>query len=48
MPRYRYEGKFKCDNCGKQFIKKGTCKPKVCPGCSADKALLKLVGKQEL
>jgi len=48
MPNYRYEGKFKCSSCNKTFTKKGTCRPKVCPVCNADKLELKLISKKEL
>lgn len=48
MPKYKYEGKFKCNGCNKTSIKKGTCRPKICPSCGGDKALLKLVSKREL
>jgi len=48
MPKYRYQGKFKCSKCGKITIKKGTCYPKVCPSCGADKTALNLIDKKEL
>lgn len=48
MPKYKYEGKFECSDCGKKSIKKGTCRPKVCPICNANKSALKLISKKEL
>ena len=48
MPKYKYQGKFRCDNCNKTFVKKGSCRPKVCPACGADKSKLKLINKQEI
>jgi len=48
MSKYRYEGKFKCSNCSEIFTKKGTCRPKACPSCNADKLELKLINKKEL
>ena len=45
MPKYKYEVKFKCDSCNKSSIKKGTCRPKACSNCGADKTLLKLISQ---
>ena len=48
MPKYKYQGKFKCEACGKKFTKNGTCCPKFCPSCGGDKALLKLISQSRL
>lgn len=49
MPRtFRFACKFKCLKCKKVFKKMGSCTPKVCAECGAEKTTFELVEKIDL